>query len=137
MPPQKMDDARRQRPILPLFYSLLSVKLTAGELVDGEILIDFGGAETTILIFEVDEGKKADTPAGQTTSGEDKRVLRLQEEVDDLQKQVRQKDMEIADLKSQLAAQQQSVQTQPSSMPVDYSYSPPPSTSVSSAFVLG
>ena len=91
-----------------------------------------------ITLLEVDEGKKTDKPAGQTTGVEDKRVLRLQTEVDDLQKQLRQKDMEIANLKNQLATQKQTMQAQPSATPVDYSYTPPPRGTVSSdAYVNG
>ena len=86
-----------------------------------------------ITLLEVDEGKKTDKPGGQTTGVEDKRVLRLQTEVDDLQKQVRQKDMEITNLESQLASREQTMQTQSPSLPVDYSYTPPPSQRSSSS----
>jgi len=80
-----------------------------------------------ITLLEVDEGKKTDKPVGQTTGVEDKRVLRLQTEVDDLQKQVRQKDREIANLQNQLASKEQTTRTQSPAVPVDYSYTPPPS----------
>jgi TolA-binding protein len=79
-----------------------------------------------ITLLEVDEGKKTDKPVGQSTGVEDKRVLRLQTEVDDLQKEIRQKNIEIADLKGQLAAKAQTAQSQTPSLPVDYSYTPPP-----------
>ncbi len=86
-----------------------------------------------ITLLEVDEGKKMDKPAGQTTGVEDKRVLRLQEEVDDLQTQVRKKDMEIADLKSQLSMKEQSTASKPSSSAASYAYtSPAPQSSTAS-----
>ena len=62
-----------------------------------------------ITLLEVDEGKKKDAPV-QTNAGiEDKRVARLQSEVETLRKDNRDKDMEITDLKAQLALKEQEV----------------------------
>jgi len=87
-----------------------------------------------ITLLEVDEGKKMDKPAGQTTGAEDKRVLRLQGEVDDLQKQLRKKDTEIADLKSQLSTKEQSFPSQSSSAAASYPYTPPPAQSSTGSY---
>ncbi len=55
-----------------------------------------------ITLLEVDEGKKkAEGEPGQATV-EDKRLLKLQKQVEELKKELKKKDMQIADLKAQL-----------------------------------
>lgn len=63
-----------------------------------------------IHLLEVDEGKPKEQKT--TTTTEDKRVTRLQGQVDDLQKEVQKKDMEIADLKNQLRTKQETLDKQ-------------------------
>jgi TolA-binding protein len=55
-----------------------------------------------IKLLEVDETKKKNQAPSQQTTGSDKRLTRLQDQVDDLRTQLKKKDMEIADLKAQL-----------------------------------
>jgi tol-pal system protein YbgF len=89
-----------------------------------------------IRLLEVDEGK----PREQTVTGtgiEDQRVVRLQNQVDELEKEIQKKDMEIADLKTQLMVKEEELSKKPAvastvySQPSQSSYtaSPPPSSS--------
>ena len=66
-----------------------------------------------ITLLEVNEGKQKETPAETGTSTEDKRVARLQADVESLRKDLKKKDMEIADLKTQLMLAQESAKKQP------------------------
>jgi len=79
-----------------------------------------------ITLLEVDEGKKT-TPTAQSTPTtgqvEDQRLVHLQSQVDELQKEIKRKDMEIADLKTQLAMKDEALQKQSYTTPTDYSYS--------------
>jgi tol-pal system protein YbgF len=71
-----------------------------------------GQEDDLIRLLEVDEGKPKEQPTVQTAGVEDKRVTRLQSQVDDMQKELRKKDMEIADLKTQLTLKQESLARQ-------------------------
>jgi tol-pal system protein YbgF len=87
-----------------------------------------------ITLLEVDEGKKA-TQTTPSASGEDQRLIRLQTQVEELQKEVKKKDMEIADLKTQLAMKDEALQKKSYTATTDYSYSA--SASRSSAAMSG
>jgi tol-pal system protein YbgF len=93
-----------------------------------------------ITLLEVDEGKKA-TQTTQSTSGaapvEDQRLIRLQSQVDELQKEIKKKDMEIADLKTQLAMKDEALQKKSYTTTTDYSYSASTSKTSSSAAMSG
>ena len=65
-----------------------------------------------ITLLEVNEGKQKETPAEAGTQVEDKRVARLQADVEDLRKDLKKKDMEIADLKAQLMIAQENAKKQ-------------------------
>jgi tol-pal system protein YbgF len=79
-----------------------------------------------ITLLEVDEGKKT-TQTVPSTPGtapvEDPRFTRLQSQVDELQKEIKRKDMEIADLKTQLAMKDEALQKQSYPPATDYSHS--------------
>ncbi len=76
-----------------------------------------------ITLLEADEGKKTDMPATGTSQLEDKRIARLQGQVDDLQNQLEKKNMEIADLNAQLMMKDEALQKQTSVTPAPtYSY---------------
>ncbi len=55
-----------------------------------------------IKLLEVDEGKKKTTEEASAAPAEDKRITRLQKQIEDLKKQLKKKDLEIADLKAQV-----------------------------------
>ncbi len=77
-----------------------------------------------ITLLEVDEGKKSESTQTSGTPGEDKRVVRLQNQVDDLQQEIEKKNMEIADLKAQLMMKEENMQKQQSQAPAtSYNYS--------------
>lgn len=88
-----------------------------------------------IRLLEVDEGK----PREQTitdTGVEDQRVVRLQNQVDELEKEIQKKDMEIADLKTQLMVKEEELSKRPVASTVysqpsqsSYTASPTPSSS--------
>jgi len=80
-----------------------------------------GEQDDLIRLLEVDEGKPKEQPT-TTTTAEDKRVTRLQSQVDELQKEVQKKDMEIADLKTQLRTKQDALDRQPSPPSQDTRY---------------
>jgi len=88
-----------------------------------------------ITLLEVNEGKQKDTPAGTATPTEDKRVARLQADVESLRKDLKKKDMEIADLKTQLMLAQESAKKQPVTQPQTTSgyYQQPAATSTKTA----
>jgi tol-pal system protein YbgF len=71
-----------------------------------------GQEDDLIRLLEVDEGKPKEQPTTQTTGVEDRRVTRLQSQVDELQKEIQKKDMEIADLKTQLTLKQDAMDRQ-------------------------
>jgi tol-pal system protein YbgF len=79
-----------------------------------------------ITLLEVDEGKKTTQTVPSATGTaqiEDQRLVRLQSQVDELQKEIKRKDMEIADLKTQLAMKDEALQKKSYTTPTDYSYS--------------
>jgi tol-pal system protein YbgF len=76
-----------------------------------------------ITLLEADEGKKTDKPVSETSPGEDKRISRLQTQVDDLQNQLEKKNMEIADLKAQVMMKDEALKNQTTTTPAPtYSY---------------
>ncbi len=66
-----------------------------------------------IKLLEVDEGKKKDMTTGDTGVVQDKRLGRLQNQVNDLQKEIQKKDMVIADLKAQLMTKDEELAQKP------------------------
>jgi tol-pal system protein YbgF len=84
-----------------------------------------------ITLLEADEGKNKEISASQTSSASDQRVVRMQGEIDELQKTLKQKDMEIADLKAQLMMKEETIKSQAASSTANYAYtsSPPAKTS--------
>ncbi len=80
-----------------------------------------GEQDDLIRLLEVDEGKPKEQ-ATTTTTAEDKRVTRLQSQVDELQKEVQKKDMEIADLKAQLRTKQEALDKQTTAPTQDTRY---------------
>ncbi len=76
-----------------------------------------------ITLLEVDEGKKtAEGQPGQA-SIEDKRLVNLQKQIEELKKEVKKKDMQIADLKAQLMLKEEELakkQGQPANQPSFY-----------------
>ncbi len=67
-----------------------------------------------INLLEVDEGKKKTTVTESSSPEIDKRIVRLKKQVERLQKELRRKDLEIADLKAKLLAAQTASQSQAS-----------------------
>ena len=65
-----------------------------------------------IKLLEVDEGKKKTTENETPAPAEDKRITRLQEQVKDLRKQLKKKDLEIADLKAQILSLETKARTE-------------------------
>ncbi|MEJ2637433.1 MAG: tetratricopeptide repeat protein [Calditrichia bacterium] len=61
-----------------------------------------------IKLLEVDEGKSNQPTQAQETPVEDKRITRMQDQIDGLKKDLKKKDMEIADLKAQLMMKEES-----------------------------
>ena len=93
-----------------------------------------------ITLLEVDEGKKATQTTPSTTGTapvEDQRLVRLQSQVDELQKEIKKKDMEIADLKTQLAMKDEALQKKSYSTTTDYSYSSSTAKTSSAATMSG
>ncbi len=85
-----------------------------------------------IKLLEVDEGKKADKPIAQTTAPvEDQRVTRLQNQVTQLESEMKKKNMEIADLRAQLMLKDEALQKQTSTktMPVEKGFYQTPARS--------
>ncbi|MBN2364774.1 MAG: hypothetical protein EH225_01300, partial [Calditrichaeota bacterium] len=89
-----------------------------------------------ITLLEVDEGKKSETPSATTSQAEDKRIIRLQNQVDELQREVEKKNMEIADLKAQLMMKEESLKKQQAAKPSQssYTYTQPSVQSSSTSF---
>ncbi len=83
--------------------------------------VQTGEQDDLIRLLEVDEGKPKEETTTITTA-EDKRVTRLQSQVDELQKEVQKKDMEIADLKAQLRTKQEALDSRPSAPSQDTRY---------------
>jgi len=92
-----------------------------------------------ITLLEVDEGKKTapTTTTSTTTPVEDQRLIRLQSQVEELQKEIRKKDMEIADLKMQIAMKDEALQKKSSTPTTDYSYSASSSKTKTTASMSG
>ena len=65
-----------------------------------------------ITLLEADEGKNKEVSVSQTSGASDQRVVRMQGEIDGLQKKLKQKDMEIADLKAQLMMKEETIKSQ-------------------------
>ena len=85
-----------------------------------------------ITLLEADEGKNKEISASQTSKAGDQRVVRMQAELDELQKQIKKKDMEIADLRAQLMMKNEEVKKQAASSTANYAYTAPPPTRTSS-----
>jgi tol-pal system protein YbgF len=79
-----------------------------------------------ITLLEADEGKNKEITASQTTPAGDQRVVRMQAEVDELQKQIKKKDMEIADLRAQLMMKDEELKNKAASSTANYAYTAPP-----------
>jgi len=90
-----------------------------------------------ITLLEVDEGKKTAQTSLGTAPVEDQRLIRLQSQVDELQKEIKKKDMEIADLKTQLAMKDEALQKKSYTAATDYSYSASTTKTKSSAAISG
>jgi tol-pal system protein YbgF len=84
-----------------------------------------------IRLLEVDEGKPKEQPA-VSTDVEDQRVVRLQNQVDELEKEIQKKDMEIADLKTQLMVKEEELSKRTVVTSPAYSTSAQPSYTASS-----
>jgi len=65
-----------------------------------------GKGDDLIKLLEVDEGKKKTTEEESAAPAEDKRITRLQKQIEDLRKQLKKKNLEIADLKAQLLSKE-------------------------------
>lgn len=93
-------------------------------------------SDDLITLLEVDEGKQKKTVPEKSAKVEDKRVARLQSEVETLRKDLKKKDMEIADLKAQLVAEKESASQRTVSQPksdVGY-YTPQTQTPTSTTY---
>ena len=84
-----------------------------------------------ITLLEVDEGKKKGEVEPGQANIEDKRLLNLQKKVEELQKELKKKDMEIADLKAQLMLKEEELQKLQRQSPTSTtSFYPTPSSGV-------
>jgi TolA-binding protein len=74
------------------------------------------GNDDLIQLLEVDEGKKKETGTEEGPSL-DKRVLRLKKQVEQMQKDMKQKDIEIADLRAQLMTKDEEIKNMENQAP--------------------